>query len=322
MVYSISRSLPAPVPRASPPHYQTFLTPLLHRRFAHACLISLGVCYLDAFLVSDKSNPFWVVFPVSWTGVKCVVLFFLSAMPILILRIAQLHVVKRANPSPFHTLQRSIGSFSTYTTIFTYLGSSVVFTILYLLSSNDTDQLGIVIEGRSYERPRLNERFLYLIFFSAYIGVLQGIYHVAQDRARLEFPDVPITSYKEAARRQLPLLGWNVGVLTAVSAVTGPLAYLPFRHIFWSYTLWFARQFYWLNRSAALPAYPVGPGLFIRSGVIAFLTCLSAEIAHVAFTSFFIENPFQTSKVVSDKSSDPNGTLVTGLRSTKAPLTQ
>ena len=56
--------------------------------------------------------------------------------------------MKRVNPSSFHTVQRSIGSFSTYTAIFTYLVTSVVFTVLYLLSSNDSDRLGIVIEGR------------------------------------------------------------------------------------------------------------------------------------------------------------------------------
>lgn len=56
MVYSISRSLPAPVPRAPPPHYQSYLTPLLHRRFAHACLVSLVFCYIQAFLITDKSS--------------------------------------------------------------------------------------------------------------------------------------------------------------------------------------------------------------------------------------------------------------------------
>ena len=45
---------------------------------------------------------------------------------------------------------------------------------------------------RSYERPRLNERFLYLIFFSVYTGILQGVYHVTKDRARLEFPETPV----------------------------------------------------------------------------------------------------------------------------------
>jgi hypothetical protein len=104
-------------------------------------------------------------------------------------------------------------------------------------------------------------------------------------------------------------------------AVTGPFAYLPFRHAIWSWTLWIARRFYWLNRSAVLPSFPVGPGLFIRSAILAIMICLSTEVAHTAFVSFFVEDPFKNGKVVTDKSSDPNGSLVTGLRSTHAPLT-
>jgi hypothetical protein len=45
---------------------------------------------------------------------------------------------------------------------------------------------------RSHERPRLNERFLYLIYFATYLGFIQGIYHVANDRARLVFPEKPV----------------------------------------------------------------------------------------------------------------------------------
>jgi hypothetical protein len=51
------------------------------------------------------------------------------------------------------------------------------------------DGADTVDHNRSYERPRLNERFIYLLFFSGYIGVVQGIQHVASDRARLVFPE-------------------------------------------------------------------------------------------------------------------------------------
>jgi nucleoporin NDC1 len=120
----------------------------------------------------------------------------------------------------------------------------------------------------------------------------------------------------------IPLVNWNLGLLTIGPAVTAPFAYLPFRQIVWSNTLWVARSFYWLNRSTALPPYPVGPGLFIRSTVVAAMIVLSAEVAHVAFTVYFLEQPFANNKLISDKSPNPNGTLITGLRTSKAPLTQ
>ena len=38
-----------------------------------------------------RSIAFWLLFPLSWTGVKTVVLFLFTALPVLVLRIAQLH---------------------------------------------------------------------------------------------------------------------------------------------------------------------------------------------------------------------------------------
>ncbi|KAA8908121.1 nucleoporin protein Ndc1-Nup, partial [Sphaerosporella brunnea] len=318
MVSSISRSLPAPAVKPPPPHYQSLLTPLLHRRFVNAFFVCGAFCYFLAFLISDKSRFLWTLFPVMLF--KSILLGLFSAMPILLLRIHQLHVGKRVQPSPFLAFQRAIGSFSTYTTIFIYALSSLVFAAIYLASSSPNDQLGILVEGRIHERPRLNERFLYLVFFATYLGFLQGIYHIANDRARLTFPEEPIASAQDAARQQFPNIAWNVGLNVLIGTVSGPLVYLPFRHPIWSWTLWFARRFYWLNRSAVLPSFPVGPGLFIRSAVLAAMIVLISEVAHMAFISFFIEDPFKHGKVITDKSMDPNGTLVTGLRSANKPL--
>lgn len=53
---SISRSIPTTTPRAAPPHYQSFLTPILHRRFVWSCSVGFCVCYIEAFLISSKSS--------------------------------------------------------------------------------------------------------------------------------------------------------------------------------------------------------------------------------------------------------------------------
>jgi len=98
---------------------------------------------------------------------------------------------------------------------------------------------------RSYERPRLNERFLYLVFFSVLIGVFRGVAHVYYDRARLVFPDAPYASYQEAGLAQLPTLAWNLGYYVSFFSIFGPLVYFPFRYVLWSHTLSFARHFYW-----------------------------------------------------------------------------
>lgn len=170
MVSSISRSYPTPAPRAAPPHYQSFLTPILHRRFVQSCLFGFCVCYIEAFLISSKSNclspmlnssspgwanvgggfflVFWSLFPLGWAGVKTLTLFFCTTLPVLILRVSQLHVGTRANPSAFHTLKRSVGSIGTYSTILTYVFASLVFILLYLWSSDKSDLLSFIVDGR------------------------------------------------------------------------------------------------------------------------------------------------------------------------------
>ncbi|KAL7267236.1 hypothetical protein RUND412_010183 [Rhizina undulata] len=320
MVSSISRSIPSPSPRPPPPHYQTYLTPILHRRFARACLIALAVCYLEAYIISDKSNFFWTLFPLSWTGLKCFILFNFSAFPVLVMRIAQLHVGSRANPSAFHTFRKSVGSFSTYMVIFAYILASIVFIILYLSASTSND-LKFIIEGKSYERPRLNERYLYLAYFAVYTGCAQGVLHIIHDRGKVEI-DKKAGPFKELMRQRAPFIFANAFFLSLLSGVTAPLIYLAVRPMIWTCTLNLARRVYWLNRSSAIPSFPVGPTLFFRSVWVSMLLGLLWETTHTAFSVYFTQEPLKDGKPVSEKSPDPNGTLITGLKASKAPLTQ
>lgn len=107
MVSSISGSLPAAVPRREPVHFHCYLTPVLHRRFARVCAITIIACYVESFLIGNKTNSWvhylqmcnvtnssivlWACFPLSWTGARCLFLFLLGSLPVLVLRISQLH---------------------------------------------------------------------------------------------------------------------------------------------------------------------------------------------------------------------------------------
>jgi hypothetical protein len=47
------------------------------------------------------------------------------------------------------------------------------------------------------------------------------------------------------------------------------------------------------------------------------------QVANLAFNVYFTQDPLSLdSKTISEKSPDPNGTLLTGLKSSQAPLTQ
>lgn len=55
--------------------------------------------------------------------------------------------------------------------------------------------------------------------------------------------------------------------------------------------------------------------MFIRSAWIAFLLGCIWESVHVAFNVHFSQEPTKEGKTISEKSPDPNGTLVSGLKS-------
>lgn len=101
---------------------------------------------------SDDYPVFWSLFPLSWTGLKTLILFFCTTLPVLILRVSQLHVDTRASPSGFHTLKRSVGSFGTYSTLLTYVFASLVFILLYLWSGTKSDLLSFIVDGK-YAMP-------------------------------------------------------------------------------------------------------------------------------------------------------------------------
>ncbi|RPB14400.1 hypothetical protein P167DRAFT_484672 [Morchella conica CCBAS932] len=311
MVSSISRSIPSPAPRAPPPHYQTFLTPILHRRFVRSCAVGIIVCYVEAFFISNKSSFLWTLFPLSSTGFKTLVLFFCTAVPVLILRVSQLHVGVRANPSGFHTFTRSVGSFGTYSTILTYVFASLVFISLYLLSSTKGDKLSFIVDGKTYERPRLNERFIYLVYSASHVGLVQGILHIYRDRGRLEFPDVNVPP-NEALKARIPVIVKDALTLAIIALFTCPITYFFVRSGIWHYTLIIARTFFWLNRSSSVPSWPIDT--IFRNFWVAFLLGCIWESVHTAFSIYFSEEPIKDEKTISEKSPDPNGTLVSGLR--------
>lgn len=115
----------------------------------------------------------------------------------------------------------------------------------------------------------MNERFLYLSVFSAYVGLVQGINHTSRDRGKLELSESavrpgrfypvlqkliwkPQRNPREVIEQGIPTAVRNAVHLSLVAALTGPLAYLPIREILWENTLLLARQVYWYEATSAV----------------------------------------------------------------------
>lgn len=148
-------------------------------------------------------------------------------------------------------------------------------------------------------------------------NVRLSLLEIALGRSRAMPADGPPEQVppKVAFKKQAPNIFSRAFFLAFVTFFTGPISYIFVRSGIWHYTLMVARTVFWLNRSSVLPAWPVGGGMFLRSAWIAFLLGCTWESAHAAFNIYFAQEPIKDGKTISEKSPDPNGTLVSGLKS-------
>ncbi|KAI5809609.1 nucleoporin protein Ndc1-Nup [Peziza echinospora] len=337
MAPSIVRSIPVPPQRPSAPSYHHYVTSMLHRRWVRACLWVLAIGYAEAFLTTNKRHIFWTLFTV--VPIKAIVIW-LFTLPVLIMRIHLVHLGAKSLPSAAHDIRRALGSFNTYATFLAYVLSAGTIVVLYMFTSDDKDQLGITYEPKATERPRLNERCLYLVFLAFYMAGVHTVSHLSSDRDRIDLPSVTLEASKDgesslpgvveakqmAAKEKL-LKEINRIFLRALrqtlfSATTGMIVYLPFRRTTWSWTLKVARVFYRLSNIAHPHVWPVGFWFFFRSLWICMLVFTLWECGHAAFSWYFSMTPMKESKTLSSGSRDPNGTLVTGLKQSTKPFTQ
>lgn len=191
---------------------------------------------------------------------------------------------------------------------------------------------------RSYERPRLNERFLYLIFLSLWTGLVHTLVHLWTDRDRVDLPGVTVEPKKdnqdpaqeETKRNALAEIIIREGYLVATRAlkqtimsnITGMFAYLIVRGYMWRYTIRIARMFYRISNTPEPFNWPVGLFFFIRTFWVSLLIFILWEVTQSAFKIYFSMEPLKDMKVLSDLSVDPNGTLITGFKHTRKPFTQ
>ncbi|KAG6012113.1 hypothetical protein E4U43_007940 [Claviceps pusilla] len=319
----------APVRRAS---YKDTLQPALHRRFSSTAILLLAVSYLEALLLANWSSYFWSWFPIGSAGFRAL-LIFACGLSILILRIAHYHVGLKTTESGLQILSSSLLSLSTYETGFWYAISSVLFCPVFLFSMPESANLRWITYF-SGDRPRLNERPLFLACYLGVCALLQTINHYQVDIDRL---DLGISRRSSAAQQkglgflprpfQIVLLKLP-GVLgqcarQALSAVLLCLAlyYLALRSFAWTWTLTLLRTFYKLPRTSVLPpTFPTDLYLLARCFYAGTLMNFVWSSGNTAFSVFMVREPLKDGNPLTSESKDPNGSLLNGLKSKKLSI--
>ncbi|KAA6410386.1 MAG: nuclear envelope [Lasallia pustulata] len=316
--------------------YREFLTPALHRRFTTAAGLALLICYAEAVIIGEKSSFLWLWFPIGRAGIRTLLLF-LCVLSVFVLRVAQLHIGVRNTASPFETFKQYLFRFNTIQTLAWYSFSGWWFSEVYMWSAPNSANLHWVAEGRSYERPRLNERPIYLRSFFFTLAVMQSMYHLYYDYDKVTLP-VAKPKSDTVADQQPPVM---VSPLTRMRAallqllqtvvqrslpmiVVGPITYsLLIRRRAWSWTLFFAKLLWKLPKAAEPPRIPpYHISLLLRSISSCFLIIILWEASNAIFSAYVAQDPLKRGQPLTNYSPDPNGSLLNGLKSRKeAPKT-
>ena len=186
--------------------------------------------------------------------------------------------------------------------------------------------------ARSYERPRLNERPIYLrsVFFT--LAFMQSIYHLYYDYDRITLPvrspkSEPVADEQPPTivpplirlRLTLPQLSQTVLQRSLSMILIGPIAYnLLIRRTAWTWTLFFAKLLWNLPRTAEPPKIPpYHISLILRSVTSSFLLLSLWEASNAVFSAYVAQDPLKRAQPLTNDSRDPNGSLLSGLKSKK-----
>ncbi|KAF2150549.1 hypothetical protein K461DRAFT_258999 [Myriangium duriaei CBS 260.36] len=320
-------------PRARP--YKDFLTPALHRCFTNAALIGLGTCWIEAIVMSKPSLVFWSWFPLSLTGIRTGLLF-VSSLTVFVLRVAQIHVGTRTNSS-FASSVWSVGlNKRTFWTIVWYWVSAFLFSETYIFSTADKANLAWIDPGRTYERPRLNERAVLLRTVFGILAVAQGFLHVYGDYDSLKIsqPSPESTGRRQDAsgesndrKAPTPLSEFKAEmqssviqsfIKTILVGIWGPILYFSvLRGWAWSVARTVGRAFFTINKSQSPAGLTDVFALFGRYMVSAFMLVFMWQMTNLAFTVYARQSPLKKGQPLTNDSKHPNGSLVSGLKAKK-----
>ncbi|KAF4125884.1 nucleoporin NDC1 [Geosmithia morbida] len=313
-----------PVRRAP---YKDFLQPALQRRFASTAAVLVAVSYLEALLLGRWDSLLWSWFPLGPAGFRTA-LIFTCGLSLLVLRIALYHVGLRTTGSGMQTLVANLSSPSTYETAFWYFFSSFLFCPIFLWSMPESANLSWV-KYLSGDRAKANERTIFLACYLGICALKQSVEHFVKDVDRLNLGLTTMSggaaggasSLKGVVLRLPAVLGGafhdslvSFGIVTVVyMGLIRPFAY--------RWTLMVLRPFYNIPKSNLLPtSWPLDLWLAGRCMLAGTLLFVVWGAGNTAFSVFMAKEPLKNGQPLTSESKDPNGSLLSGLKSKKPSI--
>jgi len=284
--------------------------------------------------MSNLYAVLWSWFPLGRAGIRTGLLF-ICAFLIFILRVAQLHVGIRTSTSGIATLQDYALKYQTVQTAVWYLLSAWVYSQVFISSAPKSANIQWITDAKNNERPRLNERPIYLMAFFLILAIVQTAVHLIYDYDRVDLPTMKTNSEVKAAKPELgsiesvapstkiwaslPSIAGSAFKRALVMTVLTPFIYaISIRYAAWSYTLGFSKLIWNLPKSTALPsASPFHWHILWRTIWGGTLLILIWEVSNRVFSIYVAQEPLKNDRPITYESKDPNGSLLTGLKGKK-----
>ncbi|KAK9346402.1 nucleoporin protein Ndc1-Nup [Lipomyces starkeyi] len=288
--------------RSEPTHYHVFYSAVLQLRYGHLSKMTFVMLWVMGCPVALARHGVLMMFlPVLG------VLGFISIFPIYVLRKARLHTETRTQPSVALEIYRRLFSKSYVRVSVIYFFSSYIITQIYCSEFSD---LTMFLPKRDFELSKVNERRIYINTLSVYVALVYAAIHCLQDKDRLSLPSVKTDPMLRVKQSLYPEFRKSFALSVVLSIIFIP-AYLPFRGYIWRTSLYFARFLATLHKSTATGSFPFSP---LHSFLLSFTLLFMWNMANEMCTIYLTLGALHRGKGISEKSSDPNGTLLTGLR--------
>jgi nucleoporin NDC1 len=275
----------------------------------------------------------WLWFPLGLTGIRTL-LIFLSALAIYVLRVAQWHVGRRQTQTRAETFTKYFFRPATLITLIAYTFSAVMFVETYIWSRGTKDRLNFIEAGRMHERFRLNERPLYLRCLFYLLATAQSGIHLWKDYDRIEVQAMKpkkergdATTSTPARRGPKPrhvLTKSLKGIATQSSSLASAIAVVGFglymlgiRNLIWGYYYSFGRYLWSLSKTSTPTGLAPFMPLFFMFVTEGTLLVVLWEFVNKTFDVYIAQEPLKNDLPITNDSTDPNGSLLNGLKSKK-----
>ncbi|EPX71459.1 spindle pole body docking protein Cut11 [Schizosaccharomyces octosporus yFS286] len=297
--------------------YHTILRPILQQRFLRASLALYCLCCVTSYWLASGSifSP-KLILGSFLKGLLC----FLFVFPYFVMLKSRMTTTRDVQSSLAKEIMIKFSPKSFFPVYISFLVSVGILALAYL-QGHSSSRLQWVTAARAYELPRLNERFVYMMFVASMMAFSSACEHLYFD---LDTPEEPVLqkSFVLYVKEKLPSIFQSSIIKSLICGFASPIIYAIFRSSIWRTFLLFTRCFHRLAASKALVRWPVNLGLLVHSLWMTFLINISLSIALLIFRVFLYAGPVVRSRFISMRSNDPNGTLLDGIKTRNKPLTQ